>query len=235
MLRESNYIIAKKIDLGHYFRDTFEWYATKHMYFYTFRAYLAIMLIFVCVGLGFMYLVSQMTFVVKSYPFPIYALDETKYFPIMKPISTEKESINISVARYLVGKYVLLREEYKFAEQSGEAKAILEQKIRNLSSFKIFRNYLNYMDPDFNSDSPLISYKNHTQRIIKITKVELTGNPFRPDAAEVAFQAEERGVFGESVSTWKAEVDFNMSDIEKIFKKQSRLSFVVTRYNTYKQ
>ena len=127
------------------------------------------------------------------------------------------------------------RRRDKFAEQSGEAKAILEQKIRNLSSFKIFRNYLNYMDPDFNSDSPLISYKNHTQRIIKITKVELTGNPFRPDAAEVAFQAEERGVFGESVSTWKAEVDFNMSDIEKIFKKQSRLSFVVTRYNTYKQ
>lgn len=235
MLRESNYIIAKKIDLGHYFRDTFEWYSAKHTYYFTFRAYMVILLLLVLVGTSFMYIVSQMTFVVKSYPFPIYALDETKYFPVIKPISTEKESINISVARYLVGKYVLLREEYKFAEQTGEAKVILEQKIRNLSSFKMFRNYLNYMDPDFNADSPLILYKNHTQRLIEIVRVNLTGNPFKPDSAEVDFKATEKGIFGESETTWKATMDFNMSDIEKIFKKQSRLSFVVTRYNTYKE
>ncbi len=232
MLKETDYIIAKKIESGQYFEDSLEWFIAKYGHIICFRSIMVISLLILCAGLGFMIVLSQMTFTVKSYPFPVYAIDEVNYFPNIKSISSEKEPINVSVARYLSGKYVILREEYRFSDQNGELKSIREQKIRNFSSFKVFRGYLNLIDPDYNYNSPLIIYKNHTQRVIKVENVTLRGNSFRPDSAVVLFKSIEKGRGEEKISYHNAYLEFNMSDIEKIFKKESRLSFVVTNYKT---
>lgn len=234
MINESRYAIVKHIDNGQYFRDSLDWYIAKYLYCYTYRTYLFLIMGLVGFCLFPLYFQYQQVSTTKHYPFPIYSIDEVKYYPVIKSLASEKEPITVSIARYLAGYYVQIREEYRYENQFGENKDILYNKLESLSSHKVFRDYTNYMDPDFNPDSPLVLYKTNKVRTIRIQEVKFIGNQLNPDSAKITYEATERNNYGEQKSNWRAELDFNMDNTKSLDDKQSHLSFLVTRYRTYK-
>lgn len=235
MSKDLKTFIVQKVEDGSYFKDALEWYSCRYIYPFTSRSAMLLIVIFFIFASYVMLKVTHHDYQHKQYPLPIYAEDEVLYIPKIKSISTQKEPINISVARYLSSKYVTFREGYNpndFIELLN--KEVLLKKIKALSSKKIFNDYQNFMNPDINPDSPIIFYKGHTQRIISIKNVEFKGHPFNPDYAIVTYEAYEKTKASNTKTQWKAEVDFMMSDIGQVFDKKVPLKFIVTRYRTYK-
>lgn len=231
MLKESDHIIAKYIENGQYYKDAHEWYASKYLSIYPMRAFTLLIILALTMAICGMTYIYRLNVVSKKFPFPIYAYDETKYFPFIKPLAKEKEPISISVSRYLLKKYVEFRENYNYRDQIGEQKEILIKKIQALSSRKVFRHYIDYADPESNPMSPLVLYKNKATRKIEITNVVFVGY----NQAEVYYTATVENQRGTSVSTnWKAIMYYRLSDISKVIQKAHNLSFLVTDYETIK-
>lgn len=227
--------IQRYVDSGQYFEDAKKWYAGKYIMPYTERAVMLFLGLWVALGT---YLLMQTTiqdFQVKEYPFPIYALDQVKYFPYIKPISKIKEPINISVARYLASEYVKLREGYWSIDFAEDNKDFHDKRISALSSRRMYREYLNFIDPRLNPDSPLIKYKNQVQRNITIKSIKLSGAPGFPERAVITYEATERSSAGETSSTFMAEMNFTLLDLEKEkMIGSNQIGFTVTSYQTYK-
>jgi type IV secretion system protein VirB8 len=232
MISEVNKAIAEHIDSGKYFEDARDWYISKYVMLFSIRALYAIIALIIGISAHVIFDSARQDYTVKQYPFSIYAEDELKYFPLIKSIARKKEPINLSVAKYLASQYVELRENYKFSNQVGEEKDKLLMKISSLSTKKVYRDYLNYMDPNLNPDSPLVVYKNVTQRIVSVKEITSPNNKnVIPDNIEVKFEASEIDKEGNIIKTnWIAEVEFSMSDIDKVFDKTETLNFIVTKY-----
>lgn len=164
----------------------------------------------------------------SRYPFPIYALDQTKYYSQIHSISNPDESIEMSFAKYFVSTYVQYRENYNYNNFYGPESEAFFNKIKTFSSRKIYREYIDYMDVEQNSDSPIIKYKNKTIRNVVIKKVEL-----RSSYAKVYFSSKEFGPFGVKEGDFISEINFQIDDIDEAFKRKDKVSFVVTGYKSY--
>lgn len=231
MLKESDHIIARYIESGQYYKDGHEWYASKYLSLYPVRAFTLVIIVALTLAVLGMIYTYKLNVVSKKFPFPIFAYDETKYFPFIKPLAKEKEPISTSVSRYLLKKYVEFRENYNYKDQLGEQKDILTKKIQALSSRKVFRYYMDYVDPESNPLSPLVLYKNKTTREINVHDVVFGSN----NEAEVYYTATIKNQKGDTIVTeWKATMSYRLSDISKVMEKKNNLSFLVTDYKTIK-
>jgi type IV secretion system protein VirB8 len=235
MLDQVNKNIQRFVDSGKYFEDAKQWYASKYLFVYSLRTYVIIFFVVIAFATKIMYDLFEQESSLKLYPFPIYAYDTVNYFPKIKPISTVKEPINVSVARYLSGQYVVFREGYTYNDFQGENRIILNNKIRSLSSRKIYREFLDYVDPSLNPDSPQIKYKNKITRTINVLNVELFGKYELPEGAKVTYETVERERTESTSTKWVANIKFTMLDLEKKDEDgNSTLSYTVTNYKSNK-
>jgi type IV secretory pathway component VirB8 len=236
MLDQVNKNIQRYVDSGDYFKDAKEWYASKFLLPFSLRSYALLFFIVILFATYIMIELMKVDSAVKNMPFPMYAYDSVNYFPHIKPLTEVKEPINNSVARYMASKYVIFRESYNFNDTQGENKEISEKRIQALSSRRMYKEFIDYMNPDENPDSPLIRYKSQVKRVIEVKSVELFGQYDLPERASVTFEAIEKSKNGiDSTTTWQADIDFTMLDLEKKDENgQSKLSFTVTNYTTNK-
>lgn len=235
MIDPANKNIQRYVDSGDYFRDSLEWYYKKYVSHISIRAYL-IILLFVSIvsGLAAISIFNTST-EVRNLALVVNAEDPIKYYPVVKALSTVKEPINLSVARYLAALYVTGREAYKYRDVTGEKGELTTKMIQSMSSRRVFREYSDSTNPEINPDSPLIIYKSFIQRIINIKEVKFHGARSLPDKAVISFEAIEKSDTNESKSNWVAEVSFSMQDLEKKNEKgESELTFTITSYKTYK-
>lgn len=235
MIEGDNSKAREMLKQGTYFDTAFEWYAGKYLYPMSARSAALIIIAGILYSFWTLLDLNFKEFQQKFFPFPIYAVDQTLYAPSIKPLAIKKEPMDVSVSRYLAQKYVEYREGYRSQDFSDEFnRQTLTDKIKAISSRKMFKQYEDFINPDVNPNSPLIIYKNQTQRIITITKTEMKGEVNRPDFAVIYYTATERNSSGESQSNWVAEVDFMMTDIAKVSSKQIPFDFKVTQYTTKK-
>lgn len=236
-ISESDRIIAEYLESGDYYKDARAWYCNKYLSISFQRSIILVItsiITFVFLGMCYTY---SLNVVSKKYPFPIYAYDQTEYFPHIKPLSNEKEPISDSISKYLLIKYVEFRENYKFSDYVGQNKDIQIRKVQSLSSRKVMKQYVDQIDPESNPNSPMVIYKNNAIRKVKVSKIELVGS----NQAEIYYTAalydsREGGVTDnvENTSQWKAVIIFRLSDISNVLEKKQDLSFVVTDYKTIK-
>ncbi|MDJ1407181.1 MAG: type IV secretion system protein [Candidatus Midichloria sp.] len=131
----------------------------------------------------------------------------------IKSLAQGDESIDISVVRYLIAYYVINREEYRY---NGLNQDTIQEKlssIRSTSSRRVYTNYLNYMDPQKNPDSPILKYKLQIERTISIESIKFPEGVNRPNTACVIFKAIEKNSTKESASYWLAEINFSLNSI----------------------
>lgn len=217
-----------------YYKDAIEWYAIKYIFPFTLRSSMLLMALILLIGLLISIETARMSFASMKVPFPIYAKDEVKFFPIIKPLAYQSDSIEKSVARYFVTKYVELREGYNSFDFTDDNKIITFNKVKALSSHFIYSQYQDFYNTDINSDSPIIKYKNQIQRVIKVSDIMIKSPGHLPEKAVIKYIATEKGKHILKSDEFTAEISFMMSDITKVFEKTAPLYFTVVKYKTYK-
>lgn len=229
--------IAEMVKSGEYFKQSFEFYSVKYLYQLTIRTQFLILFAL----LGFATFTSFETFrqdyKTSSLAFAIYAVDQVKYFPILKPLAFKKEPIETSVARYMLERYVKLREYYNpadFTEGNSEA---YQNRIYALSSRQMIENYQDLINPEVNSNSPILKYKNRFIREVTIKSINLKEEQGSADQAEIIYEV---ALFNKATKQfepkeeYKAEIKYIINNIDRVYNKQEKLYFAVTDYNTYK-
>ncbi|MCE2992110.1 MAG: hypothetical protein LW825_04225 [Candidatus Jidaibacter sp.] len=226
--------LKKCIKEGTYFKDALDWYASKYIFPFTQRASFLTLCAILSVGTLISINAARSSFESTKIPFPIYAKDQVKFFSIIKPLSQGEESIEISVARYFISKYVTLRENYNHLDFSGENRGLTQNKIKALSSSQVYSGYEEYMDPNQNSDNPITKYKNQTTRLVKIKEILIKAPSGYPESATVTFTATEKNNFGSTSQDYRSELSFMMNNMANIYEGSDPLYFVITKYRTYK-
>lgn len=218
---------------GSYFKDAIAWYSSKYIFPFTQRASMLVLAGILVVGVLIAVDAAKTSFVSLKIPFPMYAKDQVNFFSRIKPLTYRNDSIEISVARYFIGKYVELREGYNFLDFSSENKDLIFNKIRALSSHQVFRSYEDYIDPDENANSPIIRYKNQVVRLVKVNDIRISSPHGYPEAATVSFTITERSRGESRAMEYEAKMSFLTSDMKKAFSKLEPLYFIVNKYRTY--
>jgi|GEM_PF-3769896 len=227
----SKHHITSKIQSGEYFKEARDWYAVKYLSIKTQHLYLFIIaLLSVCstyIAIGTSIL-NQTTI---SYPIPLYFNNSMQYFPQILPLSQPGDTINISVGRYMVNYYITKREGYNPLKIDPENWAKHLSQIQSLSSRRVFSQYQAWVDPTINPDSPLITYKDNTERTIDIKDIIFDRNEAIPSSAVVMFTSTEKTRDSAISSNWSAEIKFSMADAGMAIEDPSDMQFVVTAYN----
>lgn len=222
--------LHQQIENGEYFERARNWYADKYLAVDTQTFALSLCLIVILIG-GYFSIDSMMDkyFAIK-YPIPVYVDDQINFRLNIKPLTRGSESIDTSVSRALLTRYVINREEYRY---NGVNLDIIQEKfasIRSNSSRRIYTNYLNYMDPQKNPDSPILKYKLQTERMIEILSVNFPKGIDRPEFAKIMFRSVEKHGEKELISYWSTDINFSLNNITDILDNKNELNFIVTSY-----
>jgi len=226
----SKHAISLKIGNGEYFQEARKWYFDKHLFVKSNHTYFFIIALILCFSSYVALKIAMINYEPKTFPIPLYFNDATTSFLEISPLSKEGDSINVSIARYMLSYYVKSRESYNPLKISPSNWLEYISKIRNISSRKAFNEFQNYIDPSLNPDSPIVIYKDSVERSVEIKDVMFHGNHSQPDSATIIFDATEKTRTNSSTTSWRAEVEFNMPDMNTVFEDHRVMEFIVSRY-----
>lgn len=222
--------ISQSVKSGEYFKEAREWYIQSYVQVHTQRLFVILAAV---LALGFSAMIFGVTmggYFTEKYPFPMYFDGQLDSFMQVTPLSRGVESVNTSVARYLLSKYVQDREGYDpVSLNSGEWEKKI-QRVKAVSSRSVFSDYSTAVDPS-NEDSPIIRYKLQTTRAISVDKVVLQEHLGVPISALIYYHATEIGSDSQPSTKWVADVRFSMTNIVHKLKQKIKLQFTVTKYN----
>lgn len=226
----SRHAIISKIESGEYFQEARDWYALKYISIKTQHFHWAIMLVVslfsACIAIN----TSILDHVTKEYPFPLYFNDSIGHFPQIHPLSVGGDDINTSVARYLIDYYINMREGYNPLKIDVDSWNKRVSKVQSLSSRRVFNQYQEWVQPSLNPDSPIIRYKNTTERVVSIDEVQFLPGEGAPSGAKVFLSVVEKSKDYVLDSKWVVDMRFSMADIESVVDDPSNMQFVVTYY-----
>lgn len=172
------------IGSGRYFDEAWNWYGAKYLKLSVEKAWLWLLGVMCIVIFGIHILAVQTFFpLTKSIPFVMYVDNTSDDLHVIKKLGNlNKSDPQITLAEYLVSHYVKLREEYDYNK-------IEEQKtfIKANSSRLVYDRYINDLDVNLNSNSPILKYKKEGKRTITILDVEIYGAS--SNSAKVHFTA----------------------------------------------
>jgi type IV secretory pathway component VirB8 len=230
--------ITANVRSGQYFKDAVDWYSIKYIQPVTHRSFFILITTFsVLFSLAAFYILNSILPIVEELPIVVENESMVDDYLHLKKLGNEFEDPNVSVIRYLTGKYIAVRETYDFDKiQSTLA------FINAFSSPEEYQKHVNYMKPE-TPESPILRYRNHTKRIATISKeggremVTLIKDPnlrLPPNVHRLVafFTAKEAGPVFSSTTAWKVSLDVRFSDVVFYKDKQafSPMDFMVTRY-----
>ena len=174
--------------------------------------------------------------------FPIYVEDDADEVHHIKSLFNSDQSIEEVIARYMIERYVNLRETYNPQLLEDQNWLKLLNNINGLSSHQTFETYLNYMLPHQNPKSPILQYRFNTIVSTKIENIQMTQFSLsKPIAAKVSFNStkcnSEYAVC--TTENWIVKLQFDMSNItEKLYdniESKPVFFFKVSSYQKYEQ
>jgi type IV secretory pathway component VirB8 len=230
--------ITENIKSGQYFKDAIDWYTIKFIQPVTHRSYFIFITTFSLI-FSFMAfrILSNILPVVETLPIVLETESMADYYMKLQKLGNELEDPNISVLRYMTGRYIIMRENYDFTKLQSNLNF-----VKNFSSKEEYERYRSYMKPE-TPESPILKYRSHTRRIVTVSKehgedlvtmivdptLQLPPNMHRMVAF---FTAKEAGPAAGPETAWKASLDVKFSDVVfyKDKKAFSPMDFEVTRY-----
>lgn len=214
-----------------YYEGMLPWYFRKYLKNYTHVRYLFVIAIFFVVAAFLIYQTSSTVQEVKRYPFPIYFEDEVNYFAKIKSIESVDETINFSLARYVLTKYILRSEEFDSNSIDPKPLEARLNFIKSISSSKVFQEYFKFIDIEKNLDSPLLKYRYGNSRSVIIDKIEFATDVNVPYSAKVYYTVNEILNNVKNTIQKNAEIKFFMSAVNKDFVKSGKqFTFLITDF-----
>lgn len=203
-----------------YFNKGVEWYCHRYLFCITERSWLALV---VSVLLGCMCLLLLNVYLL----FPTKRdLNFVKYndcmddeFSVIRKLSfNHKENEHVSVARYLIKKYIELYENYDVVKSSYRTGF-----IKNSSTSRIYKNFQEKIRNEVGD---------YASKVTKITILKLSVDQSNKDlvrfagSATVAFTVEQK----DKIQNQVVEVDFTLSNIRSTINAITPFKFVVSDY-----
>lgn len=225
--------LKEQIENGEYFIMARNWYADTYLAINTQLVSILTASIIVLVSCYFICSTMLDQYTPDTYRFPIYTNGESDFRHLIKPISpSNSESLDISIARYLLSFYITTREGYNYQNLAKENHmSNMLSSLRSMSSREIYAKYLRYMDPHYNATSPTLIYKDQIVRNIEIVKTSFPHDSERPGSATIFFKSTEEDSEETHFSYWRADVEFILNDVERTIKEHGNVNFMVTSYN----
>ena len=224
-----NRSISDHIKSGQYFIDVRKWYANKYIYVVTERSYTAFFLFFFLLSfliLAFFYLQVDPGNGKVTYLININNVD--KEYAQIESIDESGINPQANVAKYMLSKYVTVRESYQFNNIANQLSF-----IQHTSYPAEFSKYISYYS-EGNPSSPIELYQNTNEKLVKISRVNLLESSNQVQYAQVFFTATIRNIPTNKSSSddFVATIGFQIDDIEAVLnKKRDKLNFLVVNYN----
>ncbi|MFV9875728.1 MAG: VirB8/TrbF family protein [Rickettsiales endosymbiont of Dermacentor nuttalli] len=222
---EINKSLLNYLKSEQYYHDARLWYMRKYIYPILERSLLTfLLLIILTIFLFIIYEVYNQLPLKKIVPIIVRIQNLTEDTSVIYNIDQKDVSPSISLAKYLVSKYVIWRESYSYDNINVQI-----NKIKNNSTKFVFKQFYNSLSLE-NANSPVLLYQQHIVRSINIESVSLT-NQFQNIIIKFSAKVKDTNRGLEENSLWLANISYDMSDIELIMKKNAQLNFIVTDYN----
>jgi len=233
----NRYKEAKKLfEEGRYYDESYSWYFYKFAFPFLQPPVLLIALIMLIFAAYIGVNAYTLTFSTQYVPFPIYSKDQVKFLPFIKPLAQGNEPIDRSISRYFVKRYVGLIENYDPTAFAGDDLNETMLAVESISTKRMFDIYKKYMDPQENVNSPVIIYRNRSTRNISINSIQLkeSNGEFYKAVVNYTATLKTPGKKEEVVTTnWVSEVEFIMSNVERVYELDEEFYFLVTKYHSY--
>ncbi|WGJ61774.1 VirB8/TrbF family protein [Wolbachia endosymbiont of Frankliniella intonsa] len=203
-----------------YFRKAVEWYCHRYLFCVVERSWMALiaLLLLVCLFLSLLNIYLLLP-VKKDLNFVKYMNHtEDEFSAIHKLSFSKKEDEYISIARYLISKYIETYESSRTVEPKYQ-----ENFIKNNSVYKIYQNFQEKVNNEAVSSTRKITNINVTTLSIdRLTKnlVTFAGN------ATVVFTAEKN----KKMKDYAVEVSFTLSNIKATLAGIVPFKFIVNSY-----
>jgi type IV secretory pathway component VirB8 len=213
-----------------------EWYKIKYLAEWQFLCFIIIIFLILIPAGYTTYKVTAAYYKPQSVPFAIYFDNNVESYPNIRPIVEQKhETISISLARYILSQYVIMRESYTRELLQEKNWNTMFEHMQHLSSRRVFDDFVRFMDTRENPDSPVLQYHFAGDRKIKILSV-VFDHQEKPTAATIYFNAIIKNNDQIRVEQKKALINFNISDIESKNRKKNKdenepLFFMIMSYN----
>lgn len=226
-MKSSENNIAEYIKSGRYFKDARDWYSNKFILPIAEKAWLVL----------FAFVMSAVSFIVIVNINNI--LPMTKKFSVMVDVqdifrnNTKVKNVNYfpndpekTIAQHLIYNFLKMREQYKFENIERQ-----QEIIKNISGKLVAESFNKLMQID-NPESLLAKYQDKITRFIEPQKITFNSD----NQAIIIFDAYEKAP-GKSeyyAGRFKADIYFEMSELEKTKNANDKFKFIVTEYNSTK-
>jgi type IV secretory pathway component VirB8 len=209
-----------------YFDVGFHWYFDRYLSFFWQKRLFYFLFFITFFTFGYLFYMNKEILIDSKIisPILIYKDNYDEFGLIKKLKSPETENQNLLISKYLVEKYVSIRESYDF-DNLNEQKLF----IRNNSTAFLFLNFENDISIS-NINSPLLLYGKRDKISVLIKNVDLKiddGNV--PTKAKVEFSLYKNNDF---LLDKKINMEFYMSDVLSVIKEdEKKFEFLVFQYN----
>lgn len=188
---EKNVQTALSVEDGSYFIEARRWFLTLHTSCYYHQFYSLVLGVMMVMSVVIMLELVSENYTVDRIPFVIYTDNQEAEIPFISGLTKGTEDIQISLARYLVEHYVIVRESYRSSIATSDGYNKLMANIRGSSSMQAFDAFERYMNPAKNPYSPILKYRISTTRSIKLTSIRIMPYNITPDRAIVSYEVTE--------------------------------------------
>ncbi len=225
-----------------YINDSRNWYKQSYLQLKVDSRKIIISLLFLAYIINLNIDMLNINTSVLSVPFPIYVEDSADEVHNIKSLFRSDKGIEEVIARYMIERYIRLRETYAPQILEDQNWRTLLNNINGLSSYQVFDTYLKYMLPSHNTKSPILQYRFNSNVSAHINNIEMTHFSLtRPIAAKVDLTTEEcsNDYISCQSKHWIVELKFDMCAISKAFiiknPPQEYFHFKVSSYQKYMQ
>lgn len=208
-----------------YFDDAITWYYSKYLYCLTERAWIAIFFIIVSILLLSSGITLYRAFPIKlPYRIVMYNSNSNDLILIKKLTKDNYEDPRLAILRYLLSQYVIIRESYNLDNNAFQL-SFMEHN----SSYKVFRDFKNYIDA-----MNMSQYRINLQKKVSITDIAFKNiHSLFSNTALVSFKIS--NIHNNKVSSVENKrilIKFTLSDINLSAARLIPLEFIVLDYET---
>ncbi len=185
-------MIQNRDSFDDYINSTKSWYAEKYIQPYVFR--FKFLLNFILLAYGGLVLngIINTTSYIITLPFPLYVEHDDDESYHINSIASREHNMNVSIATYMLKRYIHLREEYDPSVLHNMKWEMLMRNVQAMSSHSIFSEYISDIIPYQNPKSPILAYKFYTFVNVKINNISiLPSKALIPNKAIIHFTTNE--------------------------------------------
>lgn len=215
--------LFESVKSKNYFNKGVEWYCYRYLFCITERSWLALIVSFLSVCVFLLLLDIYLLFPTeRDLNFVKYINHRDDEFSVIRKLSFyKKENEHVSVARYLIQKYVELYESRGVAKFSYQTSF-----IKNNSTHRVYKNFQEKIKNEVSDLST------HKKKVIKTSVMKLSIDQSTIDlvkftgSATVIFTTEQ----DKEIHNQIIKIDFTLSNIRTTMRGVTPFKFVVTDY-----